>query len=47
MPKTVDESYKIDKQNENTLWTDSFNKELKSVQPSFKVMEDDKKVPVG
>ena len=38
MPKTVDESYKIDKQNDNTLWTDSFNKELKIVQPSFKVM---------
>ena len=47
VPKTVEEAIAIDKKNDNTFWTDAIAKEMKNVIITFKILEGDKKVPVG
>ena len=36
VPKTVDEAHQIDVENGNTLWTDSIDKEMKTVKIAYK-----------
>ena len=46
-PNLVTEAYALDKNNSNTVWADSMAKEMKDVNPVFRIMEDSEKVPIG
>ena len=39
IPKNVEEAYEIDKENGNTLWTDSIAQEMKNVRVAFELLE--------
>lgn len=47
VPKTVAETYALDKKNGNTYWADAIAKEMRSVRTAFKILEDGEKVPIG
>ena len=40
VPKTVEQAMKMDEENQNTLWYDSIQKEMKNVRVAFNVEED-------
>ncbi len=46
MTKTMAEAYMLNKKNENTLWVDAIDKEMKEVKVSFEVLEDGERVSV-
>ena len=41
------EAYALDKQNGNTLWSDSIAKEMKYLKPDFRIMEDSEIILIG
>ena len=47
VPNTVDEALALDKENNNTLWHDAIQKELKNVLVAFHLLEDGEQLPVG
>ena len=47
IPKTVKHALEIDKENGNALLADAIAKEMTNVQIAFKVLNDDKKAPIG
>jgi hypothetical protein len=47
VPKDITEANAIDKENENALWYDAVQKEMKNVMIAFDVMESDRHLPVG
>ena len=47
VPKTIQEALDIDKDNGNTLWADTIQKEMKNVMPAFKFLENNEAIPVG
>ena len=47
VPKTVEEAKEIDKENGDTLWMDSVEKEMTAVNVAFRFLEDDDVVPPG
>ena len=47
VPKTVERALQIDKENNNTFWTDAINKEVGTVKVAFDVLDDNQPVPVG
>ena len=47
VPNSVDEALSLDKENQNSLWADAINKELKNVLVAFKLLEEGEHLPVG
>lgn len=47
LPKSVAEALQLDQENNNTLWHDAIQKELKNVQTAFKFLSDDEPIPIG
>ena len=47
IPQNVKAAEALDKENGNTLWQDSINKELKNVIIAFKLLDEDAKPPPG
>ena len=46
IPKTVERAYEIDKENDNTFWTDAIEKEMKNVRVAFNIV-DKEDIPKG
>jgi hypothetical protein len=47
VPTTVKEALQMDKDNGNTLWWDSIQKEMKNVCVAFNILDDDANLPPG
>ena len=47
IPTSIEHAKEIDKRNGNTHWQDAVAKEMYNVSVAFKIMEDDKHLPVG
>ena len=47
IPRTVEEERQIDKENGNTLWMDSVEKEMGAANVAFQFMDDDDVMPPG
>jgi hypothetical protein len=48
LPKTITKALELDKQNQNTLWYDAIQKELKNAQIAFKFLDgEDEPIPIG
>ena len=47
VPKTVEEALKFDKENNNNLWRDAINEEMKKVKGSFELIDGDPSKLVG
>ena len=47
VPNSVDEALLLDKENQNTLWSDAIQKELKNVLVAFRLLEEGEQLPVG
>ena len=47
VPKTVEEALILDKENGNVLWYKAIQKEMSVVKVAFKILDDDKKPPIG
>ena len=47
LPKTVEEALRIDKENGNTMWQDSMQKEMNAIRVAFKILGADERVPPG
>lgn len=47
IPKTVEEAREIDKEEGNTLWMDSVEKEMSAVNVAFKFLDDEYIIPPG
>jgi hypothetical protein len=45
VPKTWDETVKLDEENGNTLWQDAIRKEMNNVHIAFKVLNDEDDIP--
>ena len=43
----MQEAYRLDQQNGNTLWREAVQKEMNNVMPAFHLLEDDENLPVG
>ena len=46
IPSTVEEAYRLDKQNGNDLWRKAIEKELKGVRVAFRLLKLGEKLPV-
>ena len=46
-PNSVEETYKLDKENNNTHWHNAITKELKNVIVAFKLLGEGENPPVG
>ena len=47
VPNSVEEAYKLDKENNNTHWHNAITKEPKNVIVAFKLLGEDENPPVG
>jgi hypothetical protein len=47
LPKSVAEALALDKENNNTLWYDAIQKELKNVKVAFHFLTEEEQTPVG
>ena len=47
VPRTVEETYLMDKYNKNTLWRDAIQKEMKNVSIIFKILDSNENLLVG
>ena len=47
VPNSVDEALSLDQENNNRLWQDAIQKELKNVLVAFRLIEEGEKLPVG
>ena len=47
VPSTVKEALQMDKDNGNTAWWDSIQKEMKNVRVAFNILDDDANLPPG
>ena len=47
VPGSVEEAYKLDRENGNDFWRKAIDKELKNVIVAFKLLEPDEHLPVG
>jgi hypothetical protein len=47
LPKTVSEALALDKENNNMLWYDAIQKELKNVQSAFHFLPEGESAPIG
>ena len=47
VPNSVEEAYKLDKENNNTHWHDAITKELKNVIVAFKLLGEGENPPIG
>jgi hypothetical protein len=47
IPRTVEEAYKLDEKNGNTLWRDAINKEMANLKVAFDIMDDSESLPPG
>ena len=47
LPKTVEHALALNTKDGNALWADAMSKEMENVRVAFKVLPDDKSVPVG
>jgi hypothetical protein len=47
IPRNVEEAYRLDKENGNTLWADAISKEMKNVRVAFKILDRGQVVPIG
>ena len=47
VPSTVDEALRLDKKNNNTLWADAMDKEMKNARIAFELLPRDEKPPPG
>ena len=47
IPRSIEEAYKLDQVNGNTLWKDAIAKEMKNVSVAFEILEDYENLPVG
>ena len=47
LPKTVKEALEIDKENGNTMWADSMQKEMNAMRVAFKILEEGETAPPG
>jgi hypothetical protein len=47
VPSTVKEALQMDKENGNTVWWDSIQKEMKNVQVAFNILDDGENLPPG
>ena len=47
VPKTVKEALQLDSDTGTDLWRKAIEKEMKAVQPAFKFLDNDEKVPIG
>ena len=45
--KSVGETYRLDKENGNEMWTREISKEMADVRMAFKLLEDDENIPIG
>ena len=47
IPTSVEEAIELDKNNNNTLWTEAIKKEKSRVFVAFQLLEDDEPLPFG
>jgi hypothetical protein len=47
LPKTVAEALALEKENNNTLWNDAIQKEMKNVKVAFHFLNEEEQVPIG
>ena len=47
LPKTVEKAYALDAKNNNILWADAISKEMEDIKMAFKVLPDEKPLPIG
>ena len=47
VPKTVEEALTLDKENGNDIWWKALQKEMSGVRVSFKILDDDERLPIG
>ena len=47
MTKSAKDALKIDRKNGNAYWSDAIEKEINNVRVEFKILDDDKPVPIG
>ena len=47
VPNSVEEAYKLDKENNNTHWHNTITKELKNVIVAFKLLGEGENPPIG
>jgi hypothetical protein len=47
IPRTVEEAYKLDKENGNDYWQRAIDKEMTNVRVAFQILDEGKSVPVG
>ena len=47
LPKTVEEALTLDKENGNDLWWNAIQKEMCAVKVAFKILDEDKRAPIG
>jgi hypothetical protein len=45
IPNSVEECYRLDKQNGNTLWRDALNREMNNLTVAFDILEDKRSLP--
>ena len=43
--KTVDDAYRLDKENGNTYWADAFSKYMGNLRIAFNILHGDEKIP--
>jgi hypothetical protein len=46
VPCSVAKAHALNKKNGNTLWANSFAKEMKNVKIAFKILENGEKIPI-
>jgi len=47
IPRTVEEAYKLDEKNGNTLWRDAINKEMANLKVTFDILDNSESLPPG
>ena len=47
VPTSVEEAYKLDKKNNNTIWRDAIKKEMTHVSIAFHILDQGEEKPVG
>ena len=47
IPRTIEEAYKLDERNGDTIWRDAINKEMSNLKVAFDIMEDSESLPPG
>ena len=47
LPKSLQEAYKLDKETNSQMWTNTIDKEMKDVRVAFLDLDDGEPIPIG